>query len=398
MCTMYIFIFHRENDGKKPTIIINFNHFVKILAKIDRNSLIIGGEYDSYNKKITKFFDKLRECNAKLVFFIRPFLNHMDKKTIFDAYDHAVRNSLDRFKTDLEKMGKHFPWHLDKRFLYNLVQICSEYGEIHTLCNGITFNIVQYARQHQDEVLAMIQHDTDYLLFEGQYQYWSLADLDILRFKTKKYCRDILYKRIQLDFTKQCQMLSALSRLNRDSVDNLVRDIKTEEKSGKTIFKIATYIRNVEDLNSLESIASDIFGENYTTDQLKEIQHELSRFEMSEPDNLDGHNQNFRDLIDFFLEKNLYFAYGLAVGTVSTNQTLVYIDLRQEDSSEFIELMTTILMKQCGIVFKDMEERPLLRAVEIHRSIDAKNNDESDEAIIYPPRKLQLFFTFYINS
>ncbi|XP_055320075.1 uncharacterized protein LOC129577310 [Sitodiplosis mosellana] len=382
----------RENDMRQPTIIINLVRFVKILAKIDRNSLIVGGQYDIYNKKITKFFEKLREWNAKLVFFCRPFLNDIDEATIANAYNHAVRNSLPEFMLDQMKMGRWSPCHMDKRFLYNLMQICSGYGEVYTHMHGATFNIVQYAREHSDEVLAMIDNDTDFLLFEGEYQYWSLADLDILRFQTKKYCSDVLHDRLKLN-TQQIQMLAALSRLKGDCIPNLARDMETTENSGKTIFKLSNYVRGLDNLGALERIAADIFGENYTPQQLKEIQGELIRYQMPEPDNLSGRNQSFRDFVEFS-KINLYFVYGLAVETVSTNQALAFIDLRRPDSTEFIQLMTTMLMKQCGIIFKDVEERPHSRTVKIKRTLNvmspsfANKSDENDEPIIYPPMDL----------
>lgn len=358
------------------------------MANIDRNErFIIGGQYDEYVKKITKFFDKLLEWNAKLVFFCRPYLNDLIEETISNAYNHAERNQLKQFKERME-MGKWLRFHLDTRFLYNLMQICSKYGEVYTQLKGVAFSIDQYAREHSDEVLAMIQHDTDFLLFDSKYQYWSLADLDIFRCKTKMYNRDTLYNRLQLD-TKQIQMVAALSRLNVDFINNFVRNIEIEETNGKTIFKLATYVRNLENLGDLERIASDIFGEEHTEEQLQQIQQELSRYEMPAPDILTGRNQHFRDFVEF-AKKNLYFAYGLAVETMSTNQALAYIDLRRPDSPKFIKLMITILMKQCGILFKDVEERPQTRTVKIKRTFDENNNDETDEVIIYPPSKCKL--------
>lgn len=384
---------YSENGERNPTIIINLVHFVKILAKFDRNTLIIGGQYDTYNKKISKFFARLRDWNANLVFFCRPFLNEIDGEILANAYDHAVRNSLHQFKSDQMRMGRWSPCHLDKRFLYNLLKICSDYGEIYTHLNGQTFNIVEYAREHSDDVLAVIDGNTDLLLFDGKYQYWNLADLDVWQCKIKKFCANTLYERLQLN-TQQIQMLAALSRLKGDFILNFVRNIETDENSGKTIFKLAAYVRGLDNLGSLERIAADIFGEDYTAQQLTEIHDELARYQMPEPDNLNGRDQSFRDFVEFS-KKNLCFAYGLAVETVSTNQALAFIDLRLPDASGFIQLMITILMKQCGIVLKDIEERPGSRTVKTKRTANvmnpsfASNNDESDETIIYPPCKLK---------
>lgn len=374
--------FNRKNNGNRPKILIYANHFIKILAKIDQNFLIYGGQYENYNKKIARFFEKLIEFGAELVFFFRPYLHDIAEKTVSEAYDHAVRSQkeLQEFKAQQEKLGKLFPWHMDKRFFYNLSRICSKYGEIHTVFDGITFRIVQYAREHCDEVLAMIMHDTDLLLFDGEYKYWNLADLNIVDFTCKKYCVDALYKRFQLDTARQFQIVSALSRLERDVVNNFVRGIKTNEKSGRIIFKLAKYVRGLNGLDSLQQIASDIFGCGYTPEQMKQIQNEMDRYEMTASVHLDGFSQNFRDLIAFFLENNFYFAYGLAVETLSTIQALVYIDSRQDGSRKFIKLMVNSLMKQCGLLFKDFDERPASRTVKI-------SNETTQEPIVYPPRK-----------
>lgn len=186
-------------------------HFVKILAKIDRNGLIIGGQYDQYNEEITKFFHQLRDWNAKLVFFCRPYLNFVDKEAILHAYDHAEQFFLHKFTKNQSDIGRLFPLYLDKRFLYNLMQICSKYGEVKTHSDGITFKIV-------------------------------------------------------------------------------------------------------------------------------EIQDQLSRYKMTDPNSLHGRNQNFVE----FSKTHLYFAYGLAVELVSANQALAYIDLRRHDSEKFIDEMNTI--------------------------------------------------------
>lgn len=390
------YFLYSENGERNPTIIINLVNFVKILAKFDRNTLIIGGQYETYNKKISKFFAKLQDLNANLVFFCRPFLNDIDGDVIANAYDHAVRNSLHQFKADQMRMGQWSPCHLDKRFFYNLMKMCTDYGEIYTHFNGQKFCIVEYAREHSDDVLAIIDSDTDFLLFDGKYQYWNLADLDILQCKIKKFCPNKLYERLQLN-TQQMQMLAALSRLKGDCILNFVRKIETAENSGKTIFKLANYIRDLDNLGSLQHIAADIFGEDYTAEQLKGIHDELARYQMPEPDNLNGRNQSFRDFVEFS-KKNLCFAYGLAVEPVSTNQALAFIDLRRPDSMGFIQLMITILMKQCGIVLKDVEERPGSRTVKTKRTANvmnpsfASNNDLSDEIIIYPPSKLKISF------
>lgn len=134
-------------------------------------------------------------CGANLVFFCRPFLNNMKETVILGAYDRVKKDGVKEYREKQAKATKLFPWHLDKRFLFNLMQICPKYGTVYTELNRCGVKIVEYARKNSDNVLAMIEHDTDFLLYDNiQYQYWSLADLNIVHLTTEVYRHEMLYK------------------------------------------------------------------------------------------------------------------------------------------------------------------------------------------------------------
>lgn len=302
-----------------------------------------------------------------------------------DAYDCIVQNGLDWFQKSQAQMGNQFPWHLDKRFLYNLISICARYGTVYTHLNEIYSKIITYTREHSD-VLAMIQHDTDFLLFGGDYQYWSLADLDILQLKTKKYSSTALLNRLQLNIP-QSQMLSAISRLEGDVIPDFCRNIDTQEPQGRTMFKLASYIKQLDNLEP-RIIAADIFGQNGTSEQLAELKHNLARFDQSVEwkDELNGLDANFLEFVSF-CQQQLYFAYGLAVEKFLWNQALTYIDLRRLESTRFIDQNVILLLRMCGIIFKDHLDRPETRSIKIKREI----NEEAikrEEKILYPSSKL----------
>lgn len=361
---------------------------------------MIGGRYDVYNERIGYFFSELAATGSKLVFFCRPFLNDLKEKVIMEAFDCVTASDLRSFQESQAREGKNlFPWHLDKRFLYNLVKICSGYGPIYTQLEDLTPRIVQYAVDHADEVLAMIQHDTDFLFFDAQFQYWSLADLDVFTLTTKKYCRQTLYERLNLN-TKQTQLLSAISRIDDKFLKIFCRKIiSPTERKAPRLFKLVAYMKILEkdgfdlinDLDAcLKKIAIDIFGRNYEHQDMENIRNELKRYNLDITDELDKIDVDNRELAEFCREK-FYFAYGLLMEDITINQALQFIDKHRKDAYEFVHTINHLQLKLCGILFKDYNDRPIKRNIKVKQHAHTYECSIVDADIIYPPDHRKLF-------
>lgn len=341
---------------------------------------------------------------ADLVFFCRPFLNALGSNIVREAFDYAAKNELAEFRQFQEetKRNRH-PWHIDNRFLYNLMNICADYGEVHTHLFTITQRIVDYTRKNQ--VLAMIQQDTAFLLFDANYQYWSLMDLDIVKFTTKSYCRITLYRLLDLT-TQESQLLAGISRLCGKAQANYWKFYKIPGGSptDNRLPKMAHYVKKLEigendwRTEHLERVVHDIHGKMNNV-HLKALEKELSRYNTKYKIEFERDDQYSYDFVKFCNEK-LYFAYGLLMevihNDVSSIQALAYIDLEREDSKGYIDLAVKMLLKQCGVLFKDYpsEAQPQTRLVQYERKIIQKgatietiNVVEKEEAIIYPPSK-----------
>lgn len=319
----------------------------------------------------------------------------MKEPWIQEALDCVVENDNLRSvralrRTIQERDGNYFPWHLDKRFLYNLMKMAVEYGTVIVDQTNCSSKIAKYAQS--DEVLAMIQHDTDFLLFDGQYQYWSLSDLDTAQLTTKKYCSQTLYRRLDLN-TSQCQMLSAISRLKGDAIHKFLGSIETPERKHRKMFKLSNYVRTIEmgpNGYDLRSIASDIFREVDIPGGLETIEFQFSRYNSPIVNELDDCHPKLREIAEF-CKKNLYFAYGLIMDAESTNEALAYIDLRSQGATDFINLVVSVILKMYGILYKDFEinERPKTRKIYIKRTID-EDAAQRDENIVYSTSKSSL--------
>lgn len=390
-------LYHRER-GTDPTIIFNFKNFTKILSQIDEISPIYGGRYNVYNEKIKHFFAELKACNANLVFFCRPYFKDemMKEEIIREAFDRCAQGKFDQYRQHVFRTAITYPWHMDKRILYNLMKIAAEFGTVITEYRRVTARCVEYATEHADDILAMIQHDTDFLLFDGKYQYWSLIHLDMSNLTIQKYCRDALYREFGLENTAQAQLFAALTMLEFNELGNLCKNPIGTKKYD--LHAIADYARQQEmtlnDGYDLEKIAIHIFGENYQPAQLQRLKNHLAVYMYTPMNDFDVCDPKILKVAKFCKE-NLYFVYGLIIDPFTSCQGLAFIDLRRQNATEYVTLVINVLLKLFGILYKDFgaEERPKTRPIQIKRTIEEDSLSKCDENIIYPTSR----WSFLLN-
>lgn len=245
----------------------------------------------------------------------------------------------------------------------------------------------QYAREHSNEVIAMIQYDTDFILDGGDYQYWSLIDLNIYELKTTRYRRDTLCQHLQLN-TKQCQMLSALSRLKDDLCDTF--RALTNGPGDVRIFRMADNVRNMDigpDGYDLKQITENVFGiENYRQDYEDRLKKELIRYRNDIASEIESKMSPNQRAFARFCQENLYYGYRLLVEDSTIIDACKFIDLRENSASRYVDSLSNIQLKLLGILFYDYgpEARPEKRIMIIKREKYDKFT-EINENIIYPP-------------
>ncbi|XP_055326141.1 uncharacterized protein LOC129579977 [Sitodiplosis mosellana] len=76
-----------------------------------------------------------------------------------------------------------------------------------------------------------------------------------------------------------------------------------------------------------------------------------------------ANNDESFNLVLQFCKENIYFAYKLINEKDSTQKDLLCIEERREEDAIFRSLMVTIMLKMCGILFKDVDpkKRPTIR-------------------------------------
>ncbi|XP_055304272.1 uncharacterized protein LOC129569461 [Sitodiplosis mosellana] len=386
---------HRSN----PTIMIDVKEVVKFSCKIDEGGLVLGGRYQKISEILDYFFCEIKKANADLAFFIRlDEGRHEDVdqfQPIFPAYDGIIRNKSlkcegsGRMHKQMDCTSELRP---TERILYNFMHsICSKYGQVYIDYGLRVRGILAFARENRKNVMCLITRNTRFLVFERDFEYWSLSDVQFCEMKIAKFSRQKLKEIIELN-VEQMQLLHAITQLEMDVSNRLIGG---HDKRNR-FHKICDYVKKQEyrpngyessqltgDLteeqrNLVEKrLASAMTANNYAGNWTDDIHDGLIL-------DLVNNDESF-NLVLQFCKANLYFAYKLMNEKLTIQKDLLFIDIRRPDALPFIDLVISVTMKLCGIIFKDVEpdKQPKTRAVKIKRIFE-EESVESEVDIEYP--------------
>lgn len=368
---------------------------MKMYFGIDEGGLILGGRYQKFNEILEYFFREMKKAGADLVFIVRldeGKLRDIDKfRSTYSAYDCVMkRKSLNNFLS--RTMGLHLTLRPNERVFYNLMHsICPKYGKQYNFYGLGKTPLVAYARANRENVMAMITRNTEFLVHEGDFQYWSLSDVDFCELSIATFCRRKLHEMLNLN-VQQTQLLLVISRFEPKVKDQLTGGQGNLDR----IPRLIDYVKkqkcgpNGYDSNELTGALTD--------DQRNEIEGKLASVMLINnyggnwnEDIYDGvishlvNNDETFNLVLQFCRENLYFAYKLMNETITIQKDLLFIDIRRPDAIPFIDLIISVTMKLCGIIFKDVEPdiQPKTRTVKIQRIFE-EEAVQSEVDIDYP--------------
>lgn len=333
-------------------------------------ALTYGGRFEKFNEILEYFFDEMKRTGANLVFIAR--LNEGRYKDV--------------------KAFKLSSLRPNERLWYNILHsICSKYGEVHVNYGMDKCAILAYAREIQANVMALITRNTEFLVYDGDYQLWSLNDVNFRYLKIVQFHRENIYAALEVN-KEQLQLMLVISELNPSTQRALVG------KKGTKLPVLVNFVKRYGYDISYYDIT------NLSEDQKIEFENELSKVlsiknfngipGILNEDIYDGlildlvNNDDSFDLVLQFCKQNIYFAYKLMNETSTIQKDLLLIDICQPDALLFIDIVIDVTMKMCGIIFKDVEtdKKPDTRSVKFQR-IRGVPAVQYEMDIIYPTSK-----------
>lgn len=349
---------------------IDLKEFVRVLDVLDEGGLIFGGRFDQINE-IFEHFTSVLKRSANLIFFCdlsegryQNIDQWMNSDYEFDRIKNhkSVKKYLEqREQQRMQKKMLNVPSSLrpNERLWHNMLKIAEKYGETVTMFDfeSLQSAILTYGRTHRENTMALITRNTDYLAFDGDFQFWSLSDVDFVDLKIAKFCRRKLRESLELN-TAQMQLLLVVSNLSFKDQNHIC---KTE----CTFFAQVRYVRQQDVRESKGFKVSKLTGQ--FTDELRlNVKQKLKNLKsINNKDcsngedihsdtvtNLLNSDPDFKRLLHFCRDK-IYFAYKLMNETKTIQKDLLFIDLRRPDSDAFVEMMATITLKLSGIVLQN---------------------------------------------
>lgn len=230
-----------------------------------QGEIFCGGRHHLYFGLFNKFFNELKGCSARLVFFsdlnvqkskVDEWLDRRDKEYIKTV---NLFNQIEEGKSVREIIAARDDQISIITAKHALIKAAKENGQHFSATqHECDAEVAKYACDHK--ALAVIANDTDYLIFEGDWQYWSAKDIDFETLNTCKYNRKGLCENLSLSY-HQLPLWATL--LQNDFIKSqcyyyeLRGFYRSLGKVEERFQNVAKYVRSLKQ-STLELTSSDI--------------------------------------------------------------------------------------------------------------------------------------------
>lgn len=349
-----MFIIFSSNPYSTCLIVIDLYGFVSI-ANRDKVAQICGGRFKQLQDEFEAFCQALLAAGAKLAFFADgPHQSQKDKvwysrQDVNYTHEMQIHDGIASGQDVESIMRTVHDLNLGSVSISRpLTDICTRLGHFHTsIQNECDLELAQYA--HQNNALAVLGQDSDFLIFGGHWQYWSTDHLDMQNLTTICYNRPALCRELGLAQDQMC-LFATLAGNDLVSQDSLREFHQNMRPYRRKFYFLADYVRGVRSLprnltkSDLEDIAWDCFGEG-TAENVKILQNSIESYDvLRKIPNLDTEKLGFGENVIYIMQIGVPCAL-----------TLHYIDRRGEFST-ISDILIPLIQRQAGIVLQ--QEKP----------------------------------------
>lgn len=344
---------------------------------------------------------------AKLVFFsdlniqvnkIEEWMNRRDEdhKIYTDLYDRIdAGRTLDEIiseKTDFKALSSTF---------YGMAMIAQNYGEFnYCVRHECDLELAQYAKK--ENAIAVITNDTDFLIFEGPWKFWSSQEIEIKpsnQLETVEYNRRGIAKVCALSQDQLPLFATLLANDFTHSYYNQLSRFAAGLGPLKYKFRnIASYVRKKASKNlsnrDIRSIAHNVFG--YSNVEIVDlIKESLKSY------NLDFPPAEISDPLELkLLHTNMYRPYMSNMCSIHGLTTSYYDNRGCEEGKALPILLIDWLKRRKGVLRQQKSNRNVYRFILLAKTITSQDYMDTEELPIYPECKnFTMFFkTIFYES
>uniref|UniRef100_A0A0K8TLN5 Putative constitutive coactivator of peroxisome proliferator-activated receptor gamma n=1 Tax=Tabanus bromius TaxID=304241 RepID=A0A0K8TLN5_TABBR len=343
---------YRKKYGSNPILVLDVLT-MQSLMYTNSHEVCLSGRYNLCNERAHRMFSKLKSLNYKLICFIDgpPQLDKMktclDRRN--DSYDKAIK-VLDLIDsgTDLTQpiTGIQVPNLLP--YFSNFIQIAMEYGEMHaSTLSECDLEIADFA--NSVGAMAIISNDTDFLIYEGDWRFWSANHLNLETFCTIEFNRHSLRTHLKLNSNQMCLFatLGGNDILKYNDVVNFHRRIGSNRDK---FLRIADVIRSLNSypprlrIQDLKRLSHSVFGPGDREYGIHLIQQSMKSYSY-----LNMPRQHEDPLIDALSKNAQKFNFVIVANRPYIIQ-LFFFDYRDKYFTPFYDLVLPLIKRQMGIL------------------------------------------------
>ncbi|KXJ76590.1 hypothetical protein RP20_CCG009346 [Aedes albopictus] len=346
-----------------PIIVVDLISLYSSMSQHDPKGVYFGGRFNLAYVAIDEFFGKLKGLGAQLVFFYDGPVQDEKSENWCKRQDERYTRRLDMLDaiesgTSVDVLMKKYE--IPHNTLYPLKYIARQYGEFRlAISRECDQELAAFATRAN--ALAIIADDSDFLIYEGSWKYWSCRELELSTLSTMELSRVALAKFLCLSSEQMplfatlggndvmpYEVVRALHNLlghSRDKFPNIARYIRELPKKPLAEKDIINILRRTTD------------GEPVTKDLVQRFQQSLDVYSVNiHPQNVNPTND---PTIKVLLEQDTPFLYQIWQGT-PLDVSIGTVDMRRNDiGHHYSTLQVSLIQRMAAIIlFHRKPQRP----------------------------------------
>lgn len=361
--------------------------------------VICGGRHKIAMDLWIDILNTFTATGAKLVFFsdlniqvnkIEEWMNRRDadQKIYADLYDRIdAGRTLEEIiseKTDFKALSSTF---------YGMAMIAQNYGEfnycVHHECD---LELAKYAKN--ENAVAVITNDTDFLIFEGTWKFWSSQEIHIKpsnQLETVEYNRRGIAKVCALSHHQLPLFATLLANDFTHSYYNQLSRFAASMGPLKYKFQnIARYVRKKASKNlsdrDIQSIAHNVFG--YSNGEIVDlIKESLKSYDLDFPP------AEITDPLELKLQHTImYRPYMSNMCSIHGLTTSYYDNRGCEEGKVLPILLIDWLKRRKGVLRQQQPNRNIYSFILLAKTTFSQDYIDTEELPIYPECKIFTMF------
>ena len=238
-----------------------------------------------------------------------------------------------------------------------LKKCMKKYGQyITSIYDECDRELAKYATENN--AMAVFGQDSDFLIFSGDWSYWSAKHLNMLHLTTKEYSRIALRSHLALS-TEQMFLLATLGLNDFFSYDDLkFFHYQMFNKNKHQKFPcLANFVRSIKNIatnlndNEILQIISNCMGtnpENHIDTFKQSIRfYDVKRIEPA-------------PAFDIYKENLKESAFGMLTD-IDTTISIGYADLRRQDCTRVPEVVLSLYKRLAGVILQHKNDSSITR-------------------------------------